>query len=175
MQNLFLLIERMVLYCVPFLCVHRAFLFSELASLGPRPGGGFGDMDSLGSNDTSSYTLEILDGYKSRGKLPQNAPFRDPMNWKAKLSEGANVVTRDIDSATRLGQGFTSALLNNEKTISKAYLTTGASLGDLNRDPMKDAIAELVLLKTRQDSVRDFLGQCGNSALSGPWSKKSKR
>ena len=92
------------------------------------------------------------------------------MNWKSRLYEGVNKISRDDP----LNQGRLTEINNHGKTL----LSNGRSntMKSLNKtESSKDILAELVVLRTRQESIRDFIAQCGIESSSGSWSKKTKR
>ena len=136
------------------------------------PGIGLDAESSLASND-SSYTLELM---SSRYLKKADVPFKDTNNWKSKVNAGANFVSRTGQDATldRLAAGTVGRDSFQKVDRTLANLTDTTRHGG-NQDPDKEAKAELVVMRTRQENCRNFIAYCGNSCSTGPWSKRGRR
>lgn len=141
-------------------------------------GGSLG-VDGEGSmaSTESSYTLEMMSSRylkKNAANLTDELPFTDPSNWKAKMNSGANFVSRKGQHTTldkyMQGSGGNDAT-NNKKTTK--IETNKLRVKEI--DAEKEIRSELVIIRTRQEHCRNFIAHCGNSAASGPWSKRAGR
>lgn len=147
--------------------------------------GGYDGESSMASNE-SSYTLEMMGSRYLNKNIEQNKlPYQDPMNWKAKVNAGANFVSRTGQHATldKYMTGSTGTSKNKRstvgaKTLGSSFSRPSAESGrnqGLSGDTEKETRAQLVVMRTRQENCRDFLAYCGNSAATGPWSKRASR
>lgn len=138
------------------------------------------DGESSLASTESSYTLELMSSRylkKNATGMSSELPFQDPSNWKAKVNTGSNFVSRTGQDA-RLDKYMTGSAGDSGRVNSARRATSTLDAGRPQRrevDPERELRAELVTMRTRQEHCRNFIAHCGNSAASGPWSKRSSR
>lgn len=139
--------------------------------LGSRAEGGEGENDnvSLGSgvvsNTSSQMTIQIA---ADRAKSEIDAKKRVDATYKVSREQALLVALPRI-----IGAGATTdGGKGEQKTMARNQSEQNIGGKDTQRTAAeKAAVAELVGLRARQESIRDFVAQCASNCDKGPWAR----
>ena len=130
----------------------------ENASVNDKP-----SIDSGAFSSTSSQmTIQIA---SDRAKNEIDAKKRVDATYKVTREQALLVALPRI-----IGSGATSA---RQKTLKKTHSENafGFSKDSQKSTAEKNALAELVALRAKQESIRDFVAQCASNCDKGPWAR----
>jgi hypothetical protein len=150
--------------------------FEKVNSTSDHDGQHRGDDNmSLGSgmesNTSSQMTLQVA---ADRARNEIDAQKRVDETYKVSRDQALLVALPRIIGSGNAGESQVTA---NEQSFKRGGKNSmyQASKGSTNRDGRssaeKQALADLVALRAKQESMRDFIAQCASNCDKGPWAR----
>lgn len=119
---------------------------------------------SMMSNDSSSYTLELLMQKNNGNSLSSELQWRQRLNHDYLVTrEATNIPHTAPKQLSPIRGAGTRSLVRQES--EKARPKTAE----------KSLLSKLVTARATQNGIRDFVANCAHNASNGPWSKLPKR